>query len=289
MKSPEDLIRDETERQVWALINSNELWGKRPVNQGTPWDCGLTKEDHMKHIESNVWMNEPPNGTGQWEHHYESLGEKTARWSVLNKSGSNASGGTAGKIDLRPISMSESPMIVANIGSSLPAPGVDMRPPGAAHQWGRSTSVTAEGGDGPFWNTQTQSWERGQRNAPPSRLHSVSGLPSGATWNAEEWASTAVSHRSSVGEAQDWNRGGSEQWMGSSGATTPTNPGGPGGMRWNQQSGPDDNSNMWSNMSSQGGSVRGSVHGDDFRGRMVSLFRVLKKLSQLSLLRLFQN
>lgn len=142
-----------------------------------------------------------------------------------------------------------------------------MRPPGAAHQWGRSTSVSAEGGDGPFWNTQTQSWERGQRNAPPSRLHSVSGLPSGATWNAEEWASTAASHRSSVGDAQDWNRGG-EQWMGSSGATTPTNPGGPGGMRWSQQ-GPDDNSNMWSNMSSQANSVRGSIHGDEFRGRMV--------------------
>lgn len=31
-------------------------------------------------LESNVWPSEPPNGTGIWESHYESLGERTARW-----------------------------------------------------------------------------------------------------------------------------------------------------------------------------------------------------------------
>nr|VZI26932.1 unnamed protein product [Spirometra erinaceieuropaei] len=30
-------------------------------------------------FESNVWPSEPPNGTGIWESHYESLGERTAR------------------------------------------------------------------------------------------------------------------------------------------------------------------------------------------------------------------
>lgn len=31
-------------------------------------------------LESNIWPSEPPNGTGLWESHYESLGERTARW-----------------------------------------------------------------------------------------------------------------------------------------------------------------------------------------------------------------
>lgn len=35
-------------------------------------------------LESNVWSNEPPNGTGIWESHYESLGERTARWQSNN-------------------------------------------------------------------------------------------------------------------------------------------------------------------------------------------------------------
>ncbi|CAH8865563.1 unnamed protein product [Trichobilharzia szidati] len=38
-------------------------------------------------LESNIWPSEPPNGTGIWESHYESLGERTARWHQSTNSG----------------------------------------------------------------------------------------------------------------------------------------------------------------------------------------------------------
>ncbi|VEL25210.1 unnamed protein product [Protopolystoma xenopodis] len=37
-------------------------------------------------VESNIWPNEPPNGTGIWESHYEGLGERTARWQQAQQS-----------------------------------------------------------------------------------------------------------------------------------------------------------------------------------------------------------
>ncbi|CAL8103310.1 unnamed protein product [Calicophoron daubneyi] len=43
-------------------------------------------------LESNVWPSEPPNGTGIWESHYESLGERTARWQQNVSSNVNPSG-----------------------------------------------------------------------------------------------------------------------------------------------------------------------------------------------------
>uniref|UniRef100_A0A3Q0KL69 Cell wall protein Awa1p-like n=2 Tax=Schistosoma mansoni TaxID=6183 RepID=A0A3Q0KL69_SCHMA len=39
-----------------------------------------TASSFSRDLESNVWPSEPPNGTGIWESHYESLGERTARW-----------------------------------------------------------------------------------------------------------------------------------------------------------------------------------------------------------------
>ncbi|CAI2732617.1 unnamed protein product [Schistosoma spindalis] len=39
-----------------------------------------TASSFNRDLESNVWPSEPPNGTGIWESHYESLGERTARW-----------------------------------------------------------------------------------------------------------------------------------------------------------------------------------------------------------------
>ncbi|CAH8597393.1 unnamed protein product [Schistosoma intercalatum] len=39
-----------------------------------------TTSSFNRDLESNVWPSEPPNGTGIWESHYESLGERTARW-----------------------------------------------------------------------------------------------------------------------------------------------------------------------------------------------------------------
>ncbi|CAH8594394.1 unnamed protein product [Dicrocoelium dendriticum] len=40
----------------------------------------LTGSTIGRDLESNIWPSEPPNGTGIWESHYESLGERTARW-----------------------------------------------------------------------------------------------------------------------------------------------------------------------------------------------------------------
>ncbi|CAH8592591.1 unnamed protein product [Heterobilharzia americana] len=45
-----------------------------------PRRLSSTNASVSRDLESNVWPSEPPNGTGIWESHYESLGERTARW-----------------------------------------------------------------------------------------------------------------------------------------------------------------------------------------------------------------
>ncbi|VEL31093.1 unnamed protein product, partial [Protopolystoma xenopodis] len=111
---------------VLKLINTHDGWGTRPVDQSIPWDISTTcatssivvssrtasttpvpfnqpslqpqqlmlirrgiasmptSDDALP--ESGVWTSEPPNGTGIWEAHYESMGQRTARWQQQNAS-----------------------------------------------------------------------------------------------------------------------------------------------------------------------------------------------------------
>ncbi|KAL5964030.1 hypothetical protein TSMEX_008225 [Taenia solium] len=47
-------------------------------------------------LESNVWSSEPPTGTGIWEMHYESLGDRSGRWKQPSSSSSTATVGVVG-------------------------------------------------------------------------------------------------------------------------------------------------------------------------------------------------
>ncbi|CAL8108631.1 unnamed protein product [Calicophoron daubneyi] len=100
-----------TEQLCEHLINSNDGWGKRPVDQTTPWDlgdlakvgadqvgrsgittptpgsrstaggtAGLRFPLQASPMESNVWTSEPPTGTGIWEMHYENFGTRSSIW-----------------------------------------------------------------------------------------------------------------------------------------------------------------------------------------------------------------
>ncbi|KAA0187807.1 hypothetical protein FBUS_10374 [Fasciolopsis buskii] len=106
-----------TEQLCDHLINSNEGWGKRPVDQSTPWDVsdiarpgldqvgrsGITTptpgscstsavvgnfrgSSQIQRHESNVWTSEPPTGTGIWEMHYENNGARSSMWPVVTSS-----------------------------------------------------------------------------------------------------------------------------------------------------------------------------------------------------------
>ncbi|KAH8858361.1 cell wall awa1p [Schistosoma japonicum] len=96
------------------LINTNDGWGKRPIDQATPWEpldskltdqvnrSGITtptpgaypsgyisgnfKVPQTRSSDSNVWASEPPTGTAIWETHYESLGGRLAAWEVESQS-----------------------------------------------------------------------------------------------------------------------------------------------------------------------------------------------------------
>ncbi|KAF5401717.1 UBA/TS-N domain protein [Paragonimus heterotremus] len=108
-----------TEQLCDHLINSNEGWGRRPVDQTIPWDSsGVTKPSEgvgrsgittptpgscsapnlgasyrvalqAHSVESNVWTNEPPTGTGIWEMYYENCGARSAIWHPPTSSPSN--------------------------------------------------------------------------------------------------------------------------------------------------------------------------------------------------------
>lgn len=95
-----------TEQLCDRLINTNEGWGRRPIDQATPWEpldlklsdqvnrSGITtptpgacpsgyvsgRISHIHSTDSNVWASGPPTGTGIWEMHYESLGGRSAAW-----------------------------------------------------------------------------------------------------------------------------------------------------------------------------------------------------------------
>ncbi|CAH8860877.1 unnamed protein product [Trichobilharzia szidati] len=104
-----------TEQLCDRLINTNEGWGRRPIDQATPWEpldsklndqinrSGITtptpgacssgylsgnyKMPSQAHTsDSNVWTSEPPTGTGIWEMHYESLGGRSAAWQTESQS-----------------------------------------------------------------------------------------------------------------------------------------------------------------------------------------------------------
>ncbi|KAL5103292.1 hypothetical protein TcWFU_009099 [Taenia crassiceps] len=47
-------------------------------------------------VESNVWSSEPPTGTGIWEMHYESLGDRSGRWKQPASSSTTAAGMVGG-------------------------------------------------------------------------------------------------------------------------------------------------------------------------------------------------
>ncbi|KAK4472529.1 hypothetical protein MN116_003773 [Schistosoma mekongi] len=96
------------------LINTNDGWGRRPIDQATPWEpldskvtdqvnrSGITtptpgaypsgyisgnfRVSQTRSGDSNVWASEPPTGTGIWETHYESLGGRSAAWEVESQS-----------------------------------------------------------------------------------------------------------------------------------------------------------------------------------------------------------
>ncbi|CAI2731313.1 unnamed protein product [Schistosoma spindalis] len=97
-----------TEQLCDRLINTNEGWGRRPIDQATPWEpldpklsdqvnrsgittptpgacpsgyvSGSLRISHTLSADSNVWASGPPTGTGIWEMHYESLGGRSAAW-----------------------------------------------------------------------------------------------------------------------------------------------------------------------------------------------------------------
>ncbi|TGZ72617.1 hypothetical protein CRM22_001990 [Opisthorchis felineus] len=104
-----------TEQLCDHLINSNEGWGRRPVDQTIPWDftdllkagdqlvrSGITTPTPASRpsgggsgtgftafraplqaqstIESNVWTNETPTGTAIWELHYENSAARGSVW-----------------------------------------------------------------------------------------------------------------------------------------------------------------------------------------------------------------
>ncbi|KAF6777622.1 hypothetical protein AHF37_03101 [Paragonimus kellicotti] len=77
-------------------------------------------------LESNIWLSEPPNGTGIWESHYESLGERTARWqqninSTLTQPGfvPHPSGVIPGFIDPINQSVTRPPQLPSSSDSSV--------------------------------------------------------------------------------------------------------------------------------------------------------------------------
>ena len=122
-----------------ALVNSKDCWGQRPIDQNTPWDVSLLNEeqasavtaaassisssigllgDALKQrrgvrgvpaiansgavsVESNVWPSEPPTGTGIWEMHYESIGDRSGRWKSqqLQPNPSSSSSSTGPRLD----------------------------------------------------------------------------------------------------------------------------------------------------------------------------------------------
>ncbi|CAH8530609.1 unnamed protein product [Schistosoma turkestanicum] len=103
-----------TEQLCDRLINTNEGWGRRPIDQATPWEpldpklsdqvnrSGITtptpgacpsgyivgnlRISQTHSSDSNVWASEPPTGTGIWEMHYESLGGRSAAWQAESQS-----------------------------------------------------------------------------------------------------------------------------------------------------------------------------------------------------------
>ncbi|CAH8591710.1 unnamed protein product [Schistosoma bovis] len=96
------------------LINTNEGWGRRPIDQATPWEpldpklgdqvnrsgittptpgacpsgfvSGSLRISHTHSADSNVWASGPPTGTGIWEMHYESLSGRSAVWQEESQS-----------------------------------------------------------------------------------------------------------------------------------------------------------------------------------------------------------
>ncbi|VDP72672.1 unnamed protein product [Schistosoma mattheei] len=96
------------------LINTNEGWGRRPIDQATPWEpldpklgdqvnrsgittptpgacpsgyvSGSLRISHTHSADSNVWACGPPTGTGIWEMHYESLSGRSSAWQEESQS-----------------------------------------------------------------------------------------------------------------------------------------------------------------------------------------------------------
>lgn len=79
-KSPEPLT-DERDRLINQAINCNEPWGRSSIDQNSPWEVGDVRSERLKQqMESNVWPNEPPNGTGIWDAFYANSNDKSGRW-----------------------------------------------------------------------------------------------------------------------------------------------------------------------------------------------------------------
>ncbi|VDP76754.1 unnamed protein product [Echinostoma caproni] len=171
--SSEDSVKTSafsTEQLCDHLINSNEGWGKRPVDQSTPWDAsdvarpgadqlgrsGITTPTpgscststlvgnfrvapQVQRHESNVWTSEPPTGTGIWEMHYENNGARSTLWPAST---------SASSVPATP-STQPNPLILMNNMRTVPQNGTLFPRSGTYRNWDASEKVWNNGGTTP--------------------------------------------------------------------------------------------------------------------------------------------
>ena len=70
IKKYQPVIFEDLSEPQRMSVNSNDGWGHQSINQTTPWsveDSPRTRRRELERTESNVWSNEPNNGTTVWE------------------------------------------------------------------------------------------------------------------------------------------------------------------------------------------------------------------------------
>ncbi|KER20353.1 hypothetical protein T265_11084 [Opisthorchis viverrini] len=165
-----------TEQLCDHLINSNEGWGRRPIDQTIPWDftdllkagdqlvrSGITTPtpaprpsgggsgtsftafraplQAQSTLESNVWTNETPTGTAIWEMHYENTAARGSVWHPSLTPPSAPVPSTSGQA-------STTPVLFLNTasGRNVPTPSNSVLNRGAANRpWDQSDKMWTPG------------------------------------------------------------------------------------------------------------------------------------------------